>query len=73
VHTFKCRDHSIDTSGTLNTSVHSPVSHFNKHLKCIKEILVSVKDVYSFMTGQLIVGDKPLELACHNLLDSQTQ
>jgi hypothetical protein len=33
MNTFECRNHGIDTSSTLDTSVNSTISHFSKHLK----------------------------------------
>jgi hypothetical protein len=43
MNTFECRNHGIDTSSTLDTSVNSTIGHFSKHLKKSKKVSNAVK------------------------------
>ena len=48
MNTFKSRNHGIDTSSALDTSINSTIGHFSKHLKKSKKVRKAVKVDCSF-------------------------
>ena len=75
MNTFEYRYHSIDTTSTLNTLVNSPTSHFSSHLKTRRNAINSEIYICLFLiepTLKIYKENKPLEQACHGLLESVT-
>ena len=61
MNTLECRYHSIDISGTLNASVHSPTGHLSNHL-ITKEFSISIKHTLKFASQQFMIEGKGMNL-----------